>query len=143
MQSERAKQFEQQQRKTQRQTKAAQKKKDERRKFIVGELVIQHFPKLLEIDPGTTQEEDPETLPKLLCILGSTGQLSVSARASGASCTARNNQCVSGHKEGNIMANYHLEVQAISRGQGRSLTRLVNYISGERLSDCYKPENLL
>lgn len=55
--SERAKQFEQQQRKTQRQTKAAQKKKDERRKFIVGELVIQHFPKLLEIDPGTTQEE--------------------------------------------------------------------------------------
>ena len=29
------------------------------------------------------------------------------------------------------------EVQAISRGQGRSLTRLVNYISGERLSDCY------
>lgn len=35
------------------------------------------------------------------------------------------------------MANYHLEVQAISRGQGRSLTRLVNYISGERLSDCY------
>ena len=55
--SERAKQFEQQQRKTQRQTKAAQKKKDERRKFIVGELVIQYFPKLLEIDPGTTQEE--------------------------------------------------------------------------------------
>lgn len=35
------------------------------------------------------------------------------------------------------MANYHFEVQAISRGQGRSLTRLVNYISGERLSDCY------
>ena len=55
--SERAKQFEQQQRKTQRQTKAVQKKKDERRKFIVGELVIQYFPKLLEIDPGTTQEE--------------------------------------------------------------------------------------
>lgn len=37
--------------------KSSAKKKDERRKFIVGELVIQYFPKLLEIDPGTTQEE--------------------------------------------------------------------------------------
>ena len=35
------------------------------------------------------------------------------------------------------MANYHLEVQAISRGKGRSITRLTTYISGQRLQDAY------
>ena len=36
------------------------------------------------------------------------------------------------------MANYHLEVQVISRGKGRSVTRLANYISGKRLCDPYQ-----
>ena len=36
------------------------------------------------------------------------------------------------------MANYHLEVQVISRGKGRSVTRLANYISGKRLHDPYQ-----
>ncbi len=36
------------------------------------------------------------------------------------------------------MANYHLEVQTISRGKGRSITRLANYISGKRLHDPYQ-----
>ena len=36
------------------------------------------------------------------------------------------------------MANYHLEVQVISRGKGRSVTRLANYISGKRLHDSYQ-----
>lgn len=35
------------------------------------------------------------------------------------------------------MANFHLEVQTISRGKGRSVVKLVNYISGERLHDNY------
>lgn len=38
------------------------------------------------------------------------------------------------------MANYHLEVQAISRGKGRSVTRLANYISGHKLYDSYNNE---
>ena len=38
------------------------------------------------------------------------------------------------------MANYHLEVQVISRGKGRSVTRLANYISGKRLHDPYRDE---
>lgn len=35
------------------------------------------------------------------------------------------------------MANFHLEVQTISCGKGRSVVELVNYISGERLHDNY------
>ena len=35
------------------------------------------------------------------------------------------------------MANYHLEVQVISRGQGRSVTKLANYITGRKLHDSY------
>lgn len=35
------------------------------------------------------------------------------------------------------MANYHLEVNVISRGQGRSITKAINYISGKRLHDDY------
>lgn len=35
------------------------------------------------------------------------------------------------------MGNYHLEVQVISRGKGRSVTRLASYISGEKLRDSY------
>lgn len=35
------------------------------------------------------------------------------------------------------MSNYYFDVQAISRGKGRSVTRLANYISGQRLRDSY------
>lgn len=35
------------------------------------------------------------------------------------------------------MSNYHFEVQTISRGKGRSVTRLATYISGEKLRDSY------
>lgn len=35
------------------------------------------------------------------------------------------------------MANYHLEVKAISRGKSHSVTGRVNYISGEKLYDSY------
>lgn len=35
------------------------------------------------------------------------------------------------------MANYHLEVQAISRRKGRSVTRLASYITGRKLRDNY------
>lgn len=35
------------------------------------------------------------------------------------------------------MANFHLEVQVISRGKGRSVTKLANYISGRKLHDGY------
>ena len=35
------------------------------------------------------------------------------------------------------MANYHLEVTTVSRGNGRSVTGLANYISGRKLYDCY------
>lgn len=35
------------------------------------------------------------------------------------------------------MANYHLEINVISRGQGRSITRAVNYITGKKLHDNY------
>lgn len=33
------------------------------------------------------------------------------------------------------MANYHLEISVISRGKGRSVTRLANYITGQNLYD--------
>lgn len=35
------------------------------------------------------------------------------------------------------MANYHCEVQVISRGKGRSVTKSVNYITGRKLYDIY------
>ena len=35
------------------------------------------------------------------------------------------------------MANYHLEVDVISRGQGRSIVKAVSYIVGKRLHDTY------
>lgn len=35
------------------------------------------------------------------------------------------------------MANYHMEIKPISRGKGQSVTRIINYISGERLYDSY------
>ena len=35
------------------------------------------------------------------------------------------------------MANYHFGVQAISRGKGRSVIKLANYITGRRLDDRY------
>lgn len=35
------------------------------------------------------------------------------------------------------MANYHLEVQVISRGKGRSVAKLANYITGHKLRDNY------
>lgn len=35
------------------------------------------------------------------------------------------------------MANYHLEISIISRGKGRSVTRLANYITGQKLYDNY------
>ena len=38
------------------------------------------------------------------------------------------------------MSNFHFEVQVISRGKGRSVTKLVNYISGKRLHDPYRGE---
>lgn len=38
------------------------------------------------------------------------------------------------------MANFHLEFKNISRGQGRSVTKAANYISGEKLHDEYNGE---
>lgn len=35
------------------------------------------------------------------------------------------------------MANYHFEVKVISRGKGRSVTKLANYVSGKKLHDSY------
>ena len=35
------------------------------------------------------------------------------------------------------MANYHLEISVISRGKGRSVSRLANYITGQKLYDNY------
>jgi len=35
------------------------------------------------------------------------------------------------------MANYHLEIKNISRGQGRSITNSISYITGRNLKDCY------
>ncbi len=35
------------------------------------------------------------------------------------------------------MANYHLEVSTISRGHGRSITKVISYISGKKLRDHY------
>lgn len=36
------------------------------------------------------------------------------------------------------MANYHLEIQTISRGKGRSVTNLTSYICGSKLHDDYQ-----
>ena len=35
------------------------------------------------------------------------------------------------------MANFYVDVSTISRGKGRSVTKLANYISGQKLHDCY------
>ena len=40
-------------------------------------------------------------------------------------------------KENLYMSNYHLEIQNVSRGKGRSFPKAVNYISGERIHDNY------
>ena len=39
------------------------------------------------------------------------------------------------------VANYHLEVNTISRGKGRSVIKSVNYISGEKLRDDYNDKS--
>lgn len=40
-------------------------------------------------------------------------------------------------KDGDIMANFHLEAGIISRGKGRSVVQLISYISGTKLYDSY------
>ena len=56
-------------------------------------------------------------------------------------------QCVSGQAEKYTrkvvitLANYHLEVSIISRKKGRSVTKLANYISGQKLHDSYTGKN--
>lgn len=39
------------------------------------------------------------------------------------------------------MANYHLEIKIISRGNGGSVTHSVSYICGKSLYDCYRDRN--
>ena len=42
-----------------------------------------------------------------------------------------------------LMANYHFQVDIVSRGKGRSVTGLASYISGRKLYDCYDDKDLL
>ena len=44
----------------QRDLRKAKKKQDQRRNYIVGEIVIKHFPELKEIIPGMNKEENDE-----------------------------------------------------------------------------------
>lgn len=49
----------------------SRRRKDSRRNFIIGELVSQYFPDVLNIEPGTDAENQTrfEPLEALLCIL--------------------------------------------------------------------------
>lgn len=48
--------LEHQKRVLQKKAKDAQKKKDQRRNYIIGELVSKYFPEVLNLEPGTKSE---------------------------------------------------------------------------------------
>lgn len=48
--------LEQQRRAEQKREREAKKKKDQRRNYIVGEMIIKHFPELMCLEPGTSAE---------------------------------------------------------------------------------------
>lgn len=48
--------LEEQRRIKMRKEREAKKKKDQRRNYIVGELVTQYFPQILNLEPGTKSE---------------------------------------------------------------------------------------
>lgn len=48
--------LEQQRRVEQRQEREAKKKKDQRRNYVIGELVTKYFPEVLRFEPGTKAE---------------------------------------------------------------------------------------
>ena len=52
-----------------RQARDAQRKKDSCRKYIIGELVMQYFPALREVDVGDNQQENRERFQELEAIL--------------------------------------------------------------------------
>lgn len=58
-----------QERRDARQAQEAQRKNDNRRKYIIGELVLQYFPALQEIEPGNNPHEDCEQFQGLEAIL--------------------------------------------------------------------------
>lgn len=60
---------ERQERRAMRQAQEAQRKNDNRRKYIIGELVLQYFPALKEIEPGNKPHEDCEQLQAFEAIL--------------------------------------------------------------------------
>lgn len=86
-----------------------QEKKNQRRNFIIGELVTKYFPEVLSIEPGTRAENAERflTLEAFLIELASDQELvkQIKARAlywqqPGVISRPEDLQCVSGHEVG-------------------------------------------
>lgn len=88
------------------------KKEDNRRKFVVGGFVIDAFPELLNITPGTTAENEVrfQSLKQVLSMMAATPELieklkerasfEIAAKKVLSDFSAKlNTQCVSGHEE--------------------------------------------
>ena len=74
---ERTAQLEKQRRVELRKDREAKKKKDQRRNYIVGELVVKHFPELCRLEPGTKAENAVRfsSLEALLSVLADDQEL--------------------------------------------------------------------
>ena len=88
------------------------KKEDNRRKFVVGSFVIDAFPELLNITPGTTAENEVrfQSLKQVLSVMAATPELieklkekaslEIAVKKVLSDFSAKlNAQCVSGHEE--------------------------------------------
>ena len=60
---ERVSKLEHQRRVEERREREAKKKKDQRRNYIVGEMVVKHFPAISRFEPGTKAENAVEFEP--------------------------------------------------------------------------------
>ena len=94
-----------------RKEREAEKKKNQRRNYIVGELVTKHFPEIMALEPGTKAENTVRFEPlnaflsilsanqKLLDIIKEKAACYISAYSSKEGPLASNPlQCVSGHQ---------------------------------------------
>lgn len=101
----------------QRKEKEAEKKKNQHRNYIVGELVTKYFPEIKDLDPGTKAENMVRfgPLEKVLSVLSSDTQLvnqlkqKAASRAladdeNGNQLSSDCSRCVSGHRQKAVSA---------------------------------------
>lgn len=69
--------LERQKRQEQKRKRSAKKKKDQRRNYIIGELVSHYFPEVLKLEPGTNEQNAVtfSSLESFLSVLASNQEL--------------------------------------------------------------------